>query len=133
LLPDGGELKARAYKDGDAGFVSTGYYTLIPEGQPNIVLIVADDLGFGDLSCNGAPTIYTPNLDKLARQGARFTQFTTCGPGDLANQYAWLTGRVARRGDLPALLDSGETGGLDSRPHCSIAARPAVSIPVNGR
>ncbi len=89
--------------------------TALPATLPNIVLIVADDVGFGDLSCYGAPSIHTPNLDKLARQGSRFTQFTTCGPGDLANQYAWLTGRVARRGNLPASLDSGETGGLDSR------------------
>jgi Sulfatase len=42
--------------------------------KPNIVLIVADDLGYGDLGCYGATRLKTPNLDRLARQGLRFTQ-----------------------------------------------------------
>ncbi|MBK1854774.1 sulfatase-like hydrolase/transferase [Verrucomicrobiaceae bacterium 5K15] len=114
-LPSGGELRAVAYKNNAAGAIASGHYSVVPASPPNIVLIVADDLGFGDLSCYGAPTVHTPNLDQLAVSGTRFTQFTTCGPGDLANQYALLTGRVARRADLPASLDSGNTDGLDSR------------------
>ena len=42
---------------------------------PNIVLLVADDLGYGDLGCYGALDIPTPNLDRLAREGVRLTSF----------------------------------------------------------
>ena len=44
------------------------------EKQPNIILIVADDLGYGDLSCYGAHRIQTPGMDRIANEGIRFTQ-----------------------------------------------------------
>jgi len=44
--------------------------------RPDIVLILADDLGYGDLSCHGAKKISTPVLDQLAREGTHFTHFT---------------------------------------------------------
>jgi hypothetical protein len=43
--------------------------------RPNIVVILADDIGYGDLSCYGATKVKTPNLDKLAKQGMRFLRF----------------------------------------------------------
>ena len=43
--------------------------------SPNIILIFMDDMGYGDLSCNGALDIHTPNLDRLASEGIRFTNF----------------------------------------------------------
>ncbi|MBR0238995.1 MAG: sulfatase-like hydrolase/transferase, partial [Thermoguttaceae bacterium] len=42
--------------------------------NPNVIIILADDLGYGDLSCYGATVIQTPNIDSLASQGIRFTQ-----------------------------------------------------------
>ena len=51
--------------------------------KPNIVLILADDLGYGDLGCYGQQPSKTPNIDRLAAEGVRFTQFyagsTVCG------------------------------------------------------
>jgi arylsulfatase A-like enzyme len=65
--------------------------------KPNIVLILADDLGFGDTGCYGASKISTPNIDRLARQGLRFTDAhatsATCTP----SRYALLTGQYPWR------------------------------------
>jgi len=64
--------------------------------KPNIVLILADDLGYGDLGCYGATKIKTPNLDRLAAEGLRFTQgyapSSTCTPSRfslMTGEYAW--------------------------------------------
>ena len=60
---------------------------------PNIILILADDLGYGDLGCFGQKTLKTPRLDAMAREGMRFTQFysgsTVCAP----SRSVLLTGR----------------------------------------
>ncbi|MBL9186632.1 MAG: arylsulfatase [Opitutaceae bacterium] len=65
--------------------------------RPNIVLIVADDLGYGDVGCYGARAIATPHIDRLAAQGRRFTQgyapASTCTP----SRYALMTGEYAWR------------------------------------
>jgi arylsulfatase A len=65
--------------------------------KPNVILIMADDLGYGDLSCYGATTFKTPHLDKLAAEGQRFTQgycsASTCTP----TRYSLFTGEYAFR------------------------------------
>ncbi len=84
-------------------------------GLPNIVLLYADDLGYGDISCYGARRVSTPNIDRLARGGVRFTDAhctaATCTP----SRYSLLTGAYAFRnegaqvlpGDAPALIQPG--------------------------
>jgi len=67
------------------------------ERLPNIVLILADDLGFGDLGCYGHPTFKTPRLDRLATEGARLTQFNTPMPYCAPTRAALLTGRYPFR------------------------------------
>lgn len=52
-----------------------------PGSRPNIIFIMADDLGYGDLGCYGQKKILTPNIDKLASEGMRFTQAYAGGPG----------------------------------------------------
>lgn len=51
--------------------------------RPNIVFVLTDDQGYGDLSCHGNPILKTPNIDRLHREGVRFTDFMvspTCSP-----------------------------------------------------
>ncbi len=88
-----------------------------PAIKPNIVLIYADDAGYGDLSCYGATRIKTPNLDRLAAQGMRGTAThspsATCTP----SRYALMTGEYAWRkqgtnvlpGDAKLLIEPGRT------------------------
>lgn len=72
--------------------------------RPNILLILSDDLGYGDLTCYGAPDIRTPNLDRLAAQGVRFTQAyanqCVCSP----TRAALLTGRYQQRAGFEWVL-----------------------------
>lgn len=60
--------------------------------QPNIVLIVADDLGYGDLSCYGAHRIQTPGMDRIAKEGLRFTQGYCTAATSTPSRYSLLTG-----------------------------------------
>lgn len=71
--------------------------TLSAAEKPNIVVIMADDMGYGDLSCYGATRVKTPNIDRLAAEGQRFTSgycsASTCTP----TRYSLLTGNYAFR------------------------------------
>ena len=90
---------------------------------PNIVVIMADDLGYGDLSCYGATALETPNIDRLAAEGQKFTSgycsASTCTP----TRYSFLTGTYAFRKkgtgiappNSPALIQPGTP---PSHPFC---------------
>ncbi len=71
--------------------------------KPNIIFILADDLGYGDLGCYGQKRIKTPNLDRLAAEGTRFTQFyagsTVCAPSRASLLTGLHTGHVRIRGN----------------------------------
>ncbi len=68
--------------------------------KPNIVLIVADDLGYGDLGCYGATKVKTPNIDKLASEGRRFTDAHSASSVCTPSRYAMLTGEYPFRKNL---------------------------------
>jgi len=68
--------------------------------KPNIVIIYADDLGYGDLSCYGHPSIRTPNLDRMAAEGMRFTNFYSAGEVCTPSRAALLTGRYPVRSGM---------------------------------
>ena len=55
--------------------ISVSLTPLFASAKPNILFILADDLGYSDLGCYGAPVIQTPTIDRLAKQGVRFSQF----------------------------------------------------------
>src|SRR5262245_28005242 len=85
--------------------------------KPNVVIVMADDLGYGDLGCYGATKIATPHCDRLAREGRRFTDAHTpsavCSPtrfGLLAGGYPWREGRVPRHllASEPLVIRTGE-------------------------
>lgn len=69
------------------------------EKLPNVVLIFADDLGYGDLSCYGATKVQTPNIDKLAAAGRRFTDAHSASAVCTPSRYGLLTGEYPFRGN----------------------------------
>jgi arylsulfatase A len=85
--------------------------------QPNILIIYADDVGYGDLGCYGATAVQTPTLDRLAAQGIRFTSAyataSTCTPSRyslLTGEYAFRnTGAVILPGNAPLIIDPAKT------------------------
>lgn len=80
--------------------------------RPNIILIVADDLGYGDLGCYGQTRIKTPNLDKMASEGLRFTSFyagsTVCAPSRCCLMTGFDTGHAFIRGNGTQALRPGD-------------------------
>ena len=73
---------------------------LTEEHPPNIVIIFADDLGYGDLGVYGHPTIQTPRLDEMASEGMKFTQFYAAAPICTPSRAALLTGRLPVRSGM---------------------------------
>lgn len=72
-----------------------------PSGQqPNIVVIYADDLGYGDLGCYDNQQIQTPNIDRLSDEGVRFTDFYSCNALCSPSRFGLLTGRYPQRAGL---------------------------------
>lgn len=91
------------------GFAVTA--TAIDVDRPNIVVVFCDDLGYGDLSGNGHPTIKTPNLDRMAQEGMRFTQFYTAAAVCSPSRGSLLTGRYPpRHGTLGVYFHHQSTG-----------------------
>jgi arylsulfatase A-like enzyme len=91
------------------------YFTIPVKKPPNIVLIFMDDLGYGDLSCYGALSYQTPNLDRLAAEGVRFTNFLTAQAVCSASRAALLTGCYPNRiGFSGALMPTSKVGIADS-------------------
>ena len=64
---------------------------------PNVIIILADDLGYGDLKCYGAKNVETPNVDRLARNGIRFTNGHAIAATSTPSRYSLLTGEYAWR------------------------------------
>lgn len=88
-----------------------------PPKPPNVVLIYADDLGYGDAGCYGATRVRTPNVDRVAREGLRFTDGHSAAATCTPSRYAMLTGEYAWRkkgtgilpGDAKLIIQPGRT------------------------
>jgi N-acetylgalactosamine-6-sulfatase len=82
--------------------------------RPNIVLLLADDMGYGDLGCYGCPDIRTPIIDSLARQGLRMTTFYSNGPECTPTRTGLMTGRYQQRvGGLECAIGIANVGRYD--------------------
>ncbi|BFM14061.1 sulfatase [Maricurvus nonylphenolicus] len=81
--------------------------------QPNIVFIFADDLGYGDIGSYGSTVIRTPNIDRMAAEGARFDQFYSASPVCTPSRAALLTGRYPIRDGIHGVFHPESYQGLD--------------------
>jgi len=96
-----------------AGLVTTmpGVFACTPvsaaEERPNFVIFLADDLGYGDLASYGNPIIATPNIDRLASEGMRFTDFHSAGTVCSPSRASLLTGRNPYRSGFYYIAGSG--------------------------
>lgn len=95
-----------------AGGALAGRMSAAPSRPPNIVMIFCDDLGYGDLGCYGSG-LRTPNLDRMAAEGVRFTQFYSANPVCSPSRAALMTGRYPTRVGVPRALFSRDTTGLN--------------------
>lgn len=82
--------------------------------RPNIVILLTDDQGYGDMKCYGNQRLQTPNLDQLAQEGTRFTNFYAGAAASTPSRAALLTGRYAERVGLPGVVDDTSDNGLKS-------------------
>ena len=84
----------------------------INSDKPNIIFIYADDLGYGDLGCYGSPVNRTPNLDQLAQDGIRFTDFYAAAPNSSPSRAALLTGRYPIRVGINNVFNTSSLTGI---------------------
>jgi arylsulfatase A-like enzyme len=98
------------------------------EPKPNVVLLLADDLGYGDLGCYGCPDIKTPHLDALAKQGVRLTSYYANGPECTPTRTALMTGRYQQRfGGLECAIGLAGVGRYDDA--IRLAAQHELGLP----
>lgn len=110
--------------------VLCGQVLAAPASRPNVVFILADDLGYGDLGCYGNKDIRTPHIDSLAQQGVRFTRFYSNGPECTPTRTAFLTGRYQHRvGGMECALGTGNVGRYDDA--IRLRERNELGLPVS--
>src|SRR5512132_1264895 len=96
-----------------AAIAGAGDSVTEPARPPNILFILADDLGYGDLSCYGRPDYQTPHLDRLASQGVRVVNAYSASPVCTPTRCAFITGRYPARtrvGIEEPLTEKGDLG-----------------------
>jgi arylsulfatase A-like enzyme len=99
---------------------SAAYTQDKPKRPPNVIVIYCDDMGYGDLGCFGNKKIKTPNLDKMAKQGTRFTSFYVSQAVCSASRAALMTGKYSNRTGILGALGPNAKGGL-AREHVTMA------------
>jgi len=100
------------YASALAVLLMLGHSVYAADRLPNVVLIVADDLGYADLGCFGAKDIRTPRLDRMAAEGARFTSFNVAQAVCTASRAALMSGCYPNRIGLSGALHHTSTNGI---------------------
>lgn len=90
--------------------------------KPNVIFVLADDLGWTDLGCQGSKYYETPNIDRMATQGVRFTSGYTCGPNCQPTRAALMSGQYGPRTGVYTV------GGIDRFPWQSRPLRPVDNV-----
>lgn len=110
--------------------LSSLFYSCKEEvSQPNIVVFLCDDLGYGDLSSFGHPTIKTPNLDKMAASGIKLTSCYSAAPVCSPSRVGLLTGRSPNRAGVYDYIINGDPNSKDFRRHVHLQA-DEITIPA---
>ena len=99
-----------------------GACSLVEARQPNVVFILADDLGYTDLACYGSKFYETPNIDRLAAEGVRFTSGYSCGPNCQPSRAALLSGQYGPRTGVYTV------GNIDRFPWQTRPLRPVDNV-----
>lgn len=101
--------------------------------RPNIVLIVADDLGYADLGCYGNTTVRSPHLDRMAAEGVRFTDFAVSWPACTPSRGTILTGRCPQRNGLYDMIRNNEVNWKYQFDETSYAVSPEMTLGLDLR
>jgi arylsulfatase A-like enzyme len=101
--------------------------------RPNILVIVADDLGYADLHCTGHPEVKTPHLDRLASQGVRFTDFVVSWPACTPSRSSILTGRYPQRNGLYDMIRNQEVNWKFQFDEATYAVSPEMTLGLDLR
>ena len=98
--------------------------------RPNVVFILADDLGYTDVACYGSKYYETPNIDRMAAQGVRFTNGTTCGPNCQPTRAALMSGQYGPRTGIYTVgsIDRFDWKGRPMRPVDNVESLPLEKV-----
>src|ERR1043166_4789704 len=95
-------------------FASCASESVLDKRSPNIVIILTDDQGYGDVGCFGAKGFTTPNLDRMAKEGMRFTDFYVAQAVCSASRAALLTGCYSNRVGILGALGPNARHGINA-------------------
>lgn len=100
---------------------------------PNIIFILADDLGYADLACYGNRVVRSPNLDRIAAEGTRFTNFCVSWPACTPSRSAILTGRYPQRNGLYDMIRNNEVNWEYEFDEHTYAVSPEMTLGLDTR
>src|SRR5258708_27838936 len=100
---------------------------------PNIILIIADDMGYSDLGCYGNTAIRTPHIDRLAAEGVRFTDFTVSWPACTPSRSSILNGRYPQRNGLYDMIRNNEVNWKYQFDEQNYAPSPEMTLGLDTR